>query len=58
MDQSMGEDPVPGQEGISVGGQSPDDENGAVLEKTVGYIGTEGGRWSSNGAQAVQWGDV
>jgi hypothetical protein len=36
MDQSLGEDPVPGQEGISVGGQSPDDENGAVLEETVG----------------------
>jgi hypothetical protein len=37
----MEEEPVPEQEGDSVGGQSPGDENGAVKEETVGEIGTE-----------------
>ena len=37
----MGEQPVPEQEGASVGGQSPDDENGVVLGETVGEVGTE-----------------
>ena len=41
MDESIGEEPVPKQEGASVGGQSPDDENGVVLEETVGEVGTE-----------------
>ena len=41
MDESIGEEPVPEQEGASVGGQSPDDENGVVLEETVGEVGTE-----------------
>ena len=36
MDESKGEEPVSGQKGISVGGQSPDDDNGVVLEETVG----------------------
>ena len=36
MDESTGEEPVSGEEGISVGGQSLDDDNGVVLEKTVG----------------------
>jgi hypothetical protein len=36
MDECMGEEPVSGEEGISVGGQSLDDDNGVVLEKTVG----------------------
>ena len=39
--ESMEEEPVPEQEGASVGGQSPGDENRAVLEETVGEIGTE-----------------
>ena len=29
MDESMGEEPVPEQDGASVGGQSPDNENGS-----------------------------
>ena len=37
----MEEELVPEKEGASVGGQSPGDENGAVLEETVGEIGTE-----------------
>ena len=41
-----GEEPVTGQEGISDGGQSPDDESGTVLEE----IGNEGRGWSSNSA--------
>ena len=41
-----GGEPVQGQEGTSVGGQSPDDESGAVLEE----IGNEGRGWSSNSA--------
>jgi len=40
---SMGGEPVQGQEGTSVGGQSPDDdESGAVLEEHEGEIDNEG----------------
>ena len=37
-----GGEPVQGQEGTSVGGQSPDDESGAVLEEPEGEIDNEG----------------
>jgi predicted aspartyl protease len=41
MDESMRVEPFPVQEGASVGGQSQDDENGAVLEENIGDIDTE-----------------
>jgi hypothetical protein len=41
-DLTLGEEPVTGQEGISVGGQSPDDKSGSVLQETAGKIGNEG----------------
>jgi hypothetical protein len=42
MEQSIKEEPVPNRKGPQWGGgQSPGDDNGAVLEETVGGIGTE-----------------
>ena len=41
MDESMVEEPFPEQEGASVGGQTQDDENGAVLEDNIGDVDTE-----------------
>ena len=43
----MGGEPVQGQEGTSIGGKSPDDESGAVLDEPEGK--EEGGRESVRG---------
>jgi len=48
---SMGGEPVQGQEGTSIGGQSPDDESGAVLEEPEGK--EEGCREPLRGDQAL-----
>jgi len=50
-DVSMGGEPVQGQEGVSIRGQSPDDENGAVLEEPEGK--EEGCREPLRGNQAL-----
>ena len=51
MEVSMGGEPVRGQEGASVGGQSPDDESGTVLEEPEGK--EDGSREPLRGDQAL-----